>query len=107
MKKFTPNVAIIVIVIVLISGAVAIYHSKQRTNFPSAALETSNSNPTLAASAEYESSTSGDFYYGPTGDSTTSATPIPSPAPISDYIYDGAKIISESSSKLEIESDAN
>lgn len=107
MKKFTPNIAIIVIVVVLASGAVAIYYNKQKTTFPSSALENSKSAPTLAASAEYESSNSADFYYGPPGDSTASATPIPSPALISDYIYEGAKINNESSSKLEMETTAN
>lgn len=107
MKKFTPNIAIMVIVMVLASGAVAIYYSKQKTTFPSSALETSKSTPTLAASAEYESSKSGDFYYGSPADSTVSATPVPSPAPISEYIYEGAKTISVSPSGLEMESSDN
>lgn len=109
MKKFTPNIAIIVIVVVLVTGAVGIYYSKQKTTFPSSALESSTSNdtPTLAANAEYESSNSGDFYYGPPADSSVSATPVPSPAPITGYIYEGAKVVSQSPTKLEMESNAN
>ena len=108
MKSITPNLAILIIVVVLISGAVAIYYEKQRTTLPTSALENldkkASGNPTLAANAEFSSSDSANFDLD---DTSISATPAPPPSPLENYIYAGAKIINQTETRLEMESTGN
>lgn len=108
MTRHTPTLSIAVIVVLLVTGAVAVFYTKDRTRFPSSASEKPNSKnpPTLAANAEVYTSTESGEVYTPQA-SSQSATPIPSAAPIDSYIYEGASVLSSSPSKLEMESKAN
>lgn len=108
MKSSTPNIAIFVIVIVLLSGAAAIYYGKQKTALPVSDLESleksSSETPTLAANAEFSSSNSAEPK--PEGGSVP-ATPVPSSAPYGNYIFSNAKIISQTATKIQMESTAD
>lgn len=108
MKSSTPNIAIFVIVIVLLSGAAAIYYGKQKIVLPDSDMESleksSSETPTLAANAEFSASNSADSNVE---GGSVSATPAPSAAPLGDYIFANAKIIRRTSARIEMESTAD
>ena len=105
MKTFTPKTAILVIVLVLASAFIAVYFGKQKASLKNSAQENpdneSPENPTLAAKAEFSSTNSSNFDLD---DTTISATPAPPPLPLENYIYTGAKILSQTETRLEMES---
>lgn len=105
MKNFPPNMVILIIVLLLASSAVAVYFNRQTISVSkpvekSGTPSPENSQaPTLAASAEYSASNSGD--------SGEVSAPASSISPSSDYIYPGSSVVKNSQGNLELESNAD
>lgn len=108
MKSSTPNIAILIIVIVLLAAGAGIYLGKQKTASEKLDREDSeqvnSKTPTLAANAEVSSSDSADFDLKT---DTASAAPAASLPPLDNYVYYGAKILKRTSSRIEMESNSN
>ena len=107
MKALTPKVGIMVIILFLIlSVLLLVVKRNERTSTSSSA---SRSPATNAASAQKTGGEIGDYYAGPSLPpvSTSSATPVPKSPDIKTYIYTGAKTLSSTTSKLELESAAS
>ncbi len=100
MKRFTPKLAILGIVVLLGIGAVYIAATRNSDSLNS--LPQSSDPSTLASKAE---SSIGEFYDGSAGAiATPSATPISTPPSITTYTYPGSRAIKTDSAKLELES---
>lgn len=102
MKRHTPNITIGVIVIILVTGAVAVFYNNHRTGFPSSAWEKDSNNSSMANKEVYTSTESGEIYTPQIA--SQAATPVPSPAPLDSYVYPGSTQIKTENSKLELES---
>lgn len=105
MKTFTPKIGIMVLVLV-VSASLMVSKRNESTSLSSSAPQSPATN---AASAQKSGGEVGDYYAGPSlpPSSTSSATPVPKPPELKTYIYSGAKTLSSTSLKLELESTAS
>ena len=98
MKRFTPKLAMVGIVLLL--GIGAVYLAANRN--PDSSNPQPSDPSTLASKAEYSI---GEYYDGSAGaKAIPSATPIPTPPSLSSYTYPGSKTITTAPAKLELES---
>lgn len=107
MKNFSPNLVILVIVLVLVGASAVIFLNRQQGQgqiSDSGKLANASDSPTLAASAENSSTDSSDVKYIESYNVEVNKSPLPSPASLSKYIYPGAQVITETKSRLELQS---
>lgn len=105
-NKFTPKILIgaIVAFLIVVGGFILFKPQGFKSTSESSPVPESS---TLAASAE-NTSNLGEYYDGTAGaHPSASATPIPTPAPISEYIYPGSKTTASASAKLELQTTAS
>lgn len=107
MKIFNPKISILVIILFLSLSAVIMVSKRNEhtsTNSSASGSPYRSDNPTLAANAE-KTGNIGQYYDGTkSATASASATPIPTPPSLNTYKYPGAKIKSQASSKLELDS---
>jgi len=105
-NTFTPKIGIIIIVLFLIVSAIVMVSNREKnTNMTSSASDSpKNDNSNLAAKIE-KSGNVGEYYDGTkSATATTSASAIPSPTNMSQFIFPAAKTKSSTAKKLELES---
>lgn len=114
MSFFSPNVAILVITLLIAGSSAAIFFNRQNSSnitsspqptetkrLPSQTAFPSSPNPTPAASVIKKTPVV------PSETKLTTPTPTSSPAALLNYIYPQAKVTFQTSSKLELESNAD
>lgn len=105
-SKFTPKILIgAIVVFLLITGGFVFFKQSSLKNSSEASPVPDSS--TLAANVE-KASNLGEYYDGTAGaNPAVSPTPIPSPKPLSEYIYPNSKTIASESAKLQLQTSAN
>ncbi|MBI2593344.1 hypothetical protein HYW44_01760 [Candidatus Daviesbacteria bacterium] len=112
MKNFSPNMVILVIVLLLVSASAAIYFNRQNaliTSFapdPKVIAPEASRTATAAASPQDTVPETAKPEGTPIPSPTVSKTPALTPT-LEDYIYPQSKLISQSPGKMELESSAD
>lgn len=105
MNRFTPKIVIILIAVIIL-GIIGASYMIIKNNKNNQAAMTSTDPSTLAADAEYSNTGNGEqienFDFLEEG--TNSASPLPSPAPIADFIYPSSTVKNQTITHLELES---